>query len=266
MNILIVGGAKGIGKATCRELSSGDHRLFVADRDAGALAELSRDLAGGVETLAMDIADRPSVNAALRWVDENVGPLDAAVISAGVHHTYPIEFVPDELVDRILDINLNAHIKLVRDLIPRMKSGGKIVGVSSVSAGIGIPMEGVYAASKAGLERIYESLSVELSDREIKPVIVQPGNVNTGFNESGNDYTPRGNAYVDGVYRQVLKVTDSRYGIDPAVVARTIAQAIRADRPRVRYIVGSNALKAHWANRLLGLQGALKIMTKVLGL
>jgi NAD(P)-dependent dehydrogenase (short-subunit alcohol dehydrogenase family) len=47
---------------------------------------------------------------------------------------------------------------------------------------IGIPMEGVYAASKARLERVNEALSIEASYRGIRPVIIQPGNVNTGFN------------------------------------------------------------------------------------
>lgn len=264
MNILIVGGAKGIGKAAVRRLQRGADRLVVADRDAAALEALAAEQ-GDVETVVMDMADHQSVIAALRTVREKVGTLDAVVISAGVHHTYPVEFVPDALIEHIIDINLTSHIKLVRDVMPLMNDGGRIVGISSVSAGIGIPMEGVYAASKAGLERVYEALSIEASYRRIYPVIIQPGNVNTGFNETGNDYAPRGVPFIDDGYARILKATNSANGIDPDDVAKAIEKAVRAKRPAVRYIVGMNAMKAHWANRLLGLDKALKVMAKLFG-
>lgn len=259
-----MGGANGIGRLATRRLVAGGNRVVVADRDVAALAALA-SAHGDVVTVAMDMVVRQSVADALRTVADTVGALDAVVISAGVHHTYPIEFVPDQLIDRVLDVNLTSHIKLVRDVLPLIRDGGRIVGLSSVSAGIGIPMEGVYAASKAGLERIYEALSIEASYRRIRPVLIQPGNVNTGFNETGNDYTPRGVPYLDDGYARVLNATDSALGIDPEEVVNAIVKAIRVARPPVRYIVGTNAAKAHWANRLLGVDMALKVMAKLFG-
>jgi NAD(P)-dependent dehydrogenase (short-subunit alcohol dehydrogenase family) len=264
-NILIVGGAKGIGRETCRLLLATTCRLIVFDNDKLALANLTHELNSDHATLSVDMADRAAVSRALQWLDEHVGKLDAVVICAAVHGTYPAEFMPDDLIEKILDVNLIAHIKLVRDLLPLVKDGGKIIGVSSNSADIGIPMESVYAASKAGLERFYESLSIEIAYRKIRPIVIHPGNVNTGFNETGNVYVSRGNAFVDAGYQRIVEAIDSRNGVAPQVVAHTIVQALRAARPRFRYMVGLNAIKAHWAKRLLGTRLALRLMAKFFG-
>ena len=263
--ILVVGGAKGIGRETCRLLLATPCRLIVFDNDTAALAHFAPELYSEHATLTVDITDRPAVSKALQWLREHVGTLDAVVICAAVHSTYPAEFVPDDLIDKILDVNLIAHIKLVRDLLPLVKDGGKIIGLSSNCADIGIPMESVYAASKAGLERFYEGLSIEISYRQIRPIVIHPGNVNTGFNETGNTYTSRGNAFVDAGYQRIVEAIDSRNGIAPQVVAQTIVRALRASRPRFRYMVGLNAVKAHWAKRLLGTRSALRLMAKFFG-
>ena len=66
----------------------------------------------------------------------------------------------------------------------------------------------MYSASKAGLELFYESLSLELAYKQIKCSIVQPGNVNTGFNETGNDYEPIGNEFDVNLVSHVKFVRD----------------------------------------------------------
>ena len=264
-NILIVGGAKGIGKETCKRLLSKKYRLIAADKDEAGLANLRNDLRGDLETLSLDITDRNSVSLALKWIEKQIGKLDTVVVSAAVHSAYPLEFVPDDHIEKVINVNLITHIKLVRDILPLMNDGGRIIGISSNSADIGIPMESVYAVSKAGLERFYEALSIEISYRKIRPIIIQPGNVNTGFNETGNDYLPSGNVFVDEAYQRVITAIDSRNGINPGVVAKAIVRAIKSSNPRFRYIVGMNAMKAHWAKRLLGTDQALKLLAKYFG-
>ena len=106
---------------------------------------------------------------------------------------------------------------------------------------------------------------MELSYRGIKPIIIRPGNVNTGFNETGNTYESTGNKVVDEGYSRVVSRIDSRYGISPDVVADTIMKAMAAKIPLFCYIVGSNAQKAYWANRILGKNMALKLITRFFG-
>ena len=263
--ILIVGGASGIGRETARKLRTGEIRIVVADRDSAGLADLEKEPGPEIDTLVMDMTDPEMAASALRWIDENIGQLDILIMCAAIHGTCPIEYMSDAQIDAIVNVNLISHVKFVRDTLPLMNDGGRIIGVSSNSAGIGIPMEAVYAASKAALERVYEGLSIELGYRRIKPIIIQPGNVNTGFNERGNDYSPRGNAFVDEGYQRVVSAIDSQHGIDPGVVADVIIRAVVTSRPRFRYLVGMNARKSHWAKRLLGTGLALRLLARFFG-
>lgn len=264
-HVLIVGGAKGIGREVARRLSSQGLRLTVADKDDQGLADLRDELGSGVETVPLDITDPGSVARALQRIGARGGKLNAVVMSAAVHSTYPAEFLPDDHIDRVITVNLTAHIKFIREVLHLVEDGGRLVGLSSNCADIGIPMESVYAASKAGLERFYEALSIELGYRKISPIVIQPGNVNTGFNETGNEYTPRGNAFVDQAYQRVVRAIDSRNGMDPAVVAKAVVDALTTRRPRFRYIVGMNAIKAHWAKRLLGTDWSLNLLARYFG-
>ncbi len=126
-------------------------------------------------------------------------------------------------------------------------------------------MESMYSATKAGLEAFYESMATEISYRKIKPIVIHPVNINTGFNETGNDYSPTGNRFVDDGYKRVVSGIDSSKGMKPEAVSEVILKAIESSSPRFSYIVGMNALKAHWAKRLLGRDLALKLMAKFFG-
>jgi NAD(P)-dependent dehydrogenase (short-subunit alcohol dehydrogenase family) len=260
--VLVVGAAGGIGSATAESLCGKGFDVVAADRDAGKLSRLVRP---GLETLELDITDRQGVLAAAESFSSRGLTLRAVVIAAAVHSTHPAEYLTDEVIDSVLEVNLSSHIKLIRDFLPHVEEGGSIIGVSSIAACVGVPMSSMYSASKWGLEGFYESLHAELSCRRIRVSIIQPGNVNTGFNETGNSYTPSGGSRMDRRYEQVVSRIDSKYGIDPALVAGVIARVISLRRPRFCYIVGSNARKASWAKKLLGRDAALRLMSRFFG-
>ena len=255
-NILVVGGASGIGAETVKLLQAKHFHVQVGD-----IHKPQSD----VDYIILDIASPAGYANALAQFKSQEKRFDALVITAAMHSAYPSEFVSDDTIDKVLAVNLIGHIKFVRDMIPLLNKDSRIVAVSSIAAGIGIPMESLYSASKAGLEMFYESLSVEIAYRGIHCSIIQPGNVNTGFNEKNNDYKERGEPSVDDAYHQILKKIDSRYGMPAADVARVIVTACTIDSPKFSYIVGQNALKAHLAKRILGRDLALKVMKKFFG-
>ncbi len=267
--VLMVGGASGIGLETVKLLLDQNYSLIVADKNQERLSQLPGVFinysSDRFAVLPLDIAVPGSVRDAYRWVSNNIGKLDAVVITAAVHSAYPVEYLPDAMIDSVLNVNLGSHIKLVRDFLPLMNEGGKIIGVSSIAAQVGIPMSSLYSASKAGLEMFYESLSAELAHRGIRCSIIQPGNVNTGFNETGNDYQNQGDAALNDRYAKVVKRIHSRYGMNPESVAQVIARVLASSHPKICYVVGLNALKAHWAKRLLGRDLALRLLTQFFG-
>ena len=267
--VLIVGGASGIGRATANLIMAAGFDVISADCDQKNLNNSEIDSKGRVDgilfPLHLDITDKVSVENGLKWIKDKFGNLDCVVISAAIHSTHPIEYLPDGLIHKVIEVNLTSHIKLVRDTLPFIKDGGKLIGISSIAAGLGVPMSSLYSASKAGLEAFYESLSVEVSYRNIKTILIHPGNVNTGFNETGNEYRPTGNSFVNAGYQRVISGIDSSKGMNPDIVANVIYKAVTSPSPRFCYVVGMNALKAHWAKKLLGRDLALKVMAKYFG-
>lgn len=251
---VVAGAAGGIGKETALLLHQNGFEVAGIDSKP-----FNSDY---IQTEVLDLSRRENV---LDYIESLNGPVDALVVSAAVHSTHPVEYLPDGLVDSVLDVNLLSHIKLVRDFLSVMRNGGSIIGISSIAACIGVPMSSLYSASKAGLEGFYESMRTELSYRGIKVSVIHPGNVNTGFNETGNTYTPTGNPGVDLPYSSVVSSIDSRYGIDPKKVAETVVKVIGKKHPRFCYVVGMNARKANWAKKLLGRDLAIKLMGKFFG-
>ncbi|MBN1434251.1 SDR family NAD(P)-dependent oxidoreductase, partial [Candidatus Fermentibacterales bacterium] len=235
----------------------------AVDRDGAGLEALGQH--DGLETLTLDITERQGVLEMVRRLESDRRRIRSVVVSAAVHSTHPAERLTDEIVDRVLDVNLASHIKLVRDLIPLMTEGGSIIGVSSIAACVGVPMSSMYSASKWGLEGFYESLWAEVSSRGINVSLVHPGNVNTGFNETGNTWEATGDSVLARRYRNVVSRIDSRYGIAPRTVASVIVRIISKKRPRFCYVVGGNARKANWAKKLLGRDLALRLMSKFFG-
>lgn len=255
-NILVVGGTSGIGMVVVELLNARQWRVQVGDIQKPDFQ---------IDFITLDISHPIGYANALAQFKAQQKKFDALIITAAMHSAFPSEYATDQLIDQVMAVNLTGHIKFVRDMIPLMNQDSRIIAVSSIAAGVGIPMESLYSASKAGLEIFYESLSVEIAYRGIYCSIIQPGNVNTGFNEKHNDFKGTGQASVDGPYQTILKRIDSRLGMPPLDVARVIIGALEAKQPKFSYVVGQNALKAYWAKRILGRDLTLSVMKKFFG-
>ncbi len=268
--IIIVGGAQGVGRSVALQLlAAGIDQVVVVDRSESALKDLvelcDRQRLRRPEVVSVDIRDRAAVERFVDNLKSQNGVIEALVITAGIHSTYPVEFISDEQIAGVLDVNLVAPIILIQKFLPIIKKEGKIILISSIAASIGVPMSSVYSASKAGIERVFESLSTEIKYQGIYPIIIQPGNVNTGFNETGNTFQLIGNRLVDRPYMRVLEKIDSKSGISPDVVAKKVTKILFTAKPKMHYLIGLNAKKANWAIRLFGRNIAVRLMARYFG-
>lgn len=263
--IMVVGAAGGIGRALTELLLESGAHVTAADRNGPLLSTLMKPGLERLKTIELDISDRVRVSGLVSGFMESGQRFRGLVTTAGIHSTHPVQYLPDDLVDTVLDVNLASHVKLVRDFLPLIRNGGSIIGVSSIAACVGVPMSSMYSASKAGLEGFYESLWNEVRHMGIKVSVIHPGNVNTGFNETGNTYTPSGDPFIDALYARVVSRIDSSHGIPPEQVARAVQRVLALSRPRFCYIVGGNARKANWAKKLLGRDAALRLMGRFFG-
>ncbi len=184
---IITGGSRGIGRATTLRLAEAGAHVIVnyleRDDEAAEVVDAAREL--GVEAFAVqgDVAASEDAAALAEIATHGFGHLDLLVANAGIWQGSPVEEMPDELWDRVLDANLRGTWTACRAAVPAMKSngGGSIVIVSSTAGQRGEAGYSNYAASKGGQISFAKSLAVELAPR-IRVNCVAPGWVDTEMN------------------------------------------------------------------------------------
>ncbi|MFC7387182.1 SDR family NAD(P)-dependent oxidoreductase [Sphaerisporangium rhizosphaerae] len=197
--VLVTGASRGIGRAVAAAFAGEGDRVAVHHRDSAELAERTRaGLPGGGHVVVQaDIADPEQVRRMVDEAADGLGGIDVLVNNAGVFLPHPITEVSyeewQEAWRRTLDLNLLGAANLTWCAVPHMPSGGRIVNVSSRGAFRGEPHAPAYAASKAGMNALGQSLAIFLAPHGISVGTVAPGFVETDMT---NEHlkAPRGDA------------------------------------------------------------------------
>jgi short-subunit dehydrogenase len=184
--VLLSGATGGLGRAIGVALAARGARLVLSSRKPTALEELAASLPGDGHTTV--VADLAEPDAAKRLVAE-AGPVDVLVANAALPGTGKLEdFTPDEL-GRVLRVNLEAPIRITRELVPAMqeRGSGHLVFVSSLSGKAVSPRASLYSATKFGLRGFALGLREDLFKRGIGVSLVSPGFVREAgmFHDSG---------------------------------------------------------------------------------
>jgi NAD(P)-dependent dehydrogenase (short-subunit alcohol dehydrogenase family) len=159
-------------------------RIAIFDRNEATLglaANELRDAGATVLAVAVDVADRASVDAGSARVRAELGPVEILVTSAGIESFTPVLKITAEGWDRIIAVNLTGTFTCAQAAIPDMvaAAGGRIVTISSSSAQSGAPNLAHYAASKGGVIALTKALAVELARSGITVNTVSPSLVDT---------------------------------------------------------------------------------------
>jgi NAD(P)-dependent dehydrogenase (short-subunit alcohol dehydrogenase family) len=177
---LVIGGASGIGRASCFGLASFGAHVVCADLNLAMAEEAARAIEAegrSAEALRVDLRDGQSVEAAAR----RVGVPDALVVTPSINVRKPLLDLTDEEFDRVIDLNLKGAFRALRAFAPGMAERGKgsIVAFSSIRAQVVEPGQGVYAATKAGALQMIRALAAELGPKGVRVNVVAPGVVET---------------------------------------------------------------------------------------
>ncbi len=180
--VLLTGAAGGIGAAIARQLTGFGANLLLADLDTPALKQIAAET--GQAAHACDLGMKESRVALLDTVADRFGALDGLVYCAGINAFGLHDSQSDELIERIMKINLVAPIQLTRGLIPLLERGANpvIVNLGSVFGHIGFPGFSLYCASKFGLHGYTEALRRELADGPIRVAWISPRATSTRMN------------------------------------------------------------------------------------
>jgi len=255
--ILITGCSSGIGRATAIEAAARGHRVFATARNPNDLADLERT--PRLSSLRLDVTDTASIHEAVAQVRIRAGRLDALVSNAGYAQYGAIEEVTAEEWRAQFDANFLGAIETIRAVLPLMRQSGRgtIVIVSSVAGRLVIPFAAPYCASKHALEAVADALRVEAGAFGIRTVVVEPGPIETRFDERARSLVAPLLSR-PGPYRELYAGAeramegDFQMGKRPATaVSRVVVHAIESRRPRARYRVGSMAKALIPLSRLL---------------
>jgi gluconate 5-dehydrogenase len=184
---LVTGGGRGIGRAIAQALVEAGATVYIAARSADQLAAAAEALdprgEGRVRPVTIDVSDAASVKAGVRQVADDGARVDILVNSAGVNLRGPIETLPEETWDRVIDTNLKGVFLMGQAVFPMMKaSGGKVVNIASLMAEIARPTISPYAASKGGVRQLTKAMAVEWAPYDIQVNGITPGFIATEMN------------------------------------------------------------------------------------
>ncbi|RME73986.1 MAG: SDR family NAD(P)-dependent oxidoreductase, partial [Chloroflexi bacterium] len=202
--VILTGASAGIGRAAAYVLAQAGCRLALAARRADVLADIVADLRGlgtEVEAFPTDMGDTRQAAALVHRTVEKFGGLDVVINNAAVGLSSPIAEMDETLARQMMDVNYFGPIALIQAAVPYLKKnsdGGLIINISSIVGRRAVPGIGNYCASKAALERMAESLRVELAADNIRVSTVYPGVTQTDFvrnslgNPAGRQHRMRG--------------------------------------------------------------------------
>jgi NAD(P)-dependent dehydrogenase (short-subunit alcohol dehydrogenase family) len=161
---IITGTSSGIGEAIAHSLLKQDWEVYGISRS-------------GNKTLATNsnfhqlICDLSSTDAIEKVAKDLPTKVNALFNNAGVWELVNLEDVTLEHINRIIHTNLRAPIYLTSLLLPRIEKGGHIINTSSIISSTSIPGYGVYAATKAGMDRFTTTLAKERQDLHVSAVL-----------------------------------------------------------------------------------------------
>ncbi len=238
--VLITGCSTGVGRAAAIMFRAAGFVTFATARNPATLEELR---VAGCRTLALDVTDEVSRQAAVETIERQFGSIGILVNNAGYGQYGPLEEISLEAMRRRF-----GAMRLSQLVLPGMRRAGRgrIITVSSVAGRVSIMGGGAYHASKFAIEALADALRPEVEPFGIDVVNVLPGPVATHFettllstipnSDAGSAYRP----FKKNLARRMHRfLTPGGFGVMTAEhVASVVFKASTVSRPRPRYSVG----------------------------
>ena len=234
--ILITGASSGIGLAIGQHLTTLGHIVVGSSRTPEKYPNHPFDL------VALDVLNTASIQNVIQDIQNKYGRIDVLINNAGMGMAGPLAEMEMDPINKLLDVNLKGPILLIQQLIPYMveQKYGRIINIASIAGNNGLPFRSIYAASKAALMRVTESLRLELRHTPIQCTVLSPGSINTPI-ATHRYYAPlKENSLYYTQFKNALSDMDSHVtkGLSPSTVAYTVAKLIKVNNLKPHYTVG----------------------------
>ncbi len=225
---VITGGSSGIGKAITQRLTNAGVKVY----------NISRSLSDSdlfQKSYQCDICDDTKLSEVIHDILSENDNIDLLFCNAGFGIGGKFENSNEADIERLLNVNLVASIKLTNKFLPYISQGGKIIYTGSLASLIPLPYQAVYSASKAGIESFSRAIATELKPRNIKVITVMPGDIKSGFTSARIKTQISDKAEEHGIMK--MEKAEMK-GKNPDFVAKTVIKLVRKKNPPLRVSVG----------------------------
>ena len=235
---LVTGANGGMGRAICRRLTEGGADVIGIDLTPS-------EAATPWTVLPADLTNPASLDEAFRTIGEG-GRLDGVIHAAGLYDLGSLVEMGEDEILRIFNVNLFGAVRVNRLALPYFAPGARVILITSELAPLSpLPFTGIYAITKASLDRYADALRMELQLLGYSVSVIRPGAVDTGmlpastraldrFSEETRLYPVNAARFKEIVERVEAKK------IPPEKIARLIVRALSAKRPRLVYPINRN--------------------------
>jgi short-subunit dehydrogenase len=178
--VWITGASTGIGREIALSLAASGAKVACSARSGDKLAELEA-ASPNIKAYPLDVTDLAASQATAASIVNDIGPIDLAILNAGVWLPMDAEHYDAETVTKGMSVNFTGVTNALSPLIPAMiaRKSGHIAIVSSVAGYRGLPVAIAYAPTKAALISLAETLYPDLMDHNVKVTVINPGFVDT---------------------------------------------------------------------------------------
>jgi NAD(P)-dependent dehydrogenase (short-subunit alcohol dehydrogenase family) len=184
---LVTGGGRGIGKAIARRLAEAGASVVIASRKLENLEATASELAslpGKVVPFRCHVGRKEELEQLVGETEARVGPVDVLVNNSATNIGQgPALEVTDEMLDKIVEVNVKSALRLIRLTVPRMieRGGGSVINITSISGLQPQPGGLLYSFTKAGLIMLTRSWAREFGPHGVRVNAIAPGLVQTDF-------------------------------------------------------------------------------------
>lgn len=249
--VLITGCSTGIGRATALRLVAAGWTVYASARSVETLKDLE---AAGCKTLALDVNDEVSMQAAVRTVEEAEGAVGVLINNAGYSQSGAVESVPLDKVRGQFETNVFGLIRMCQLVLPGMRrqGWGKIINIGSMGGKLTFPGGGIYHATKYAVEALSDALRFEVRGFGVDVVLLQPGLIRSQFSATvgtgidavkadSGPYAAFNAAVAQGTKAAYEKGPLAKLGGEPEDVAAKVEKVLGKRKPKARYTVTASA-------------------------
>lgn len=258
--VLISATSSGIGAACAKFLAQQGYWVFAGIRNLDKGKALQQETGENLVPILLDVTVQNTINSAVEQVtkllDKKGIELLGIVNNACYEYHGPLELVPIEFARKEMEVSYLGYLAVTQTFLPLLRqSKGRIINFSSINGRCVFPSVGTGCAAKYAVEAMSDALRLELAPWGIRVSLIEPGAVATplwektqqAFEDLPNHVAPEKlELYYPSWSKAVEKSrAETNYwykrGMPPEQVVRAICHALTSNRPKTRYLIGTDA-------------------------